>query len=121
MLMADKNVPPPLLPAHIEATIHLIARILRASAEGLASSACDRARNSLRWATPIRGHTPPGRAGYNLDTLWARMVPELDEAKLVQLDRLRIGNLGFSLRETFEQIGNAGPMIVRGTHSPLNM
>jgi uncharacterized membrane protein len=25
--MADKNVPPPLLPAHIEATIHLIARI----------------------------------------------------------------------------------------------
>jgi hypothetical protein len=48
------------------------------------------------------------------------MVPELDEAKLVQLDRLRIGNSGFSLRETFEQIGNAAHDCT-GTHSPLNM
>jgi hypothetical protein len=48
------------------------------------------------------------------------MVPKLDEAKLVQLDRLRIGNSGFSLRETFEQIGNAAHDCT-GTHSPLNM
>ena len=34
---------------------------------------------------------PPGRAPYNIDALWARIASELDEAKLVQLDRLRIG------------------------------
>jgi hypothetical protein len=60
----------------------------------------------------------PGREAYNLDTLWARMVPELGEAKPVQLDRLRVGSSAFSLRETFEQLGNAGRMIVRGLIRP---
>jgi hypothetical protein len=32
---------------------------------------------------------PPGRQSYNLDALWARIAIDLDEAKLVQLDRLR--------------------------------
>jgi hypothetical protein len=42
---------------------------------------------------------PPGREPYNVDALWARIAVELDEAKLVQLDRLRVGGKGTSLRE----------------------
>ena len=42
---------------------------------------------------------PPGREPYNLDALWARIAVELDEAKLVQLDRLRVGQEGVSLRD----------------------
>lgn len=57
---------------------------------------------------------PPGREPDNVDALWARIALELEEAKLVQLDRLRIGQQGFSLRELADQLGNAGRMIVRG-------
>jgi hypothetical protein len=58
------------------------------------------------------------KEAYNRDTLWARIVPELGEAKLAQSDRLRVGSSAFSLRETFEQLGNAGRMIVRGLIRP---
>lgn len=57
---------------------------------------------------------PPGREPYNLDALWARIAVELDEAKLVQLDRLRVGHQGLSLRELADQLGNAGRMIIKG-------
>jgi uncharacterized protein len=57
---------------------------------------------------------PPGRDPYNLDALWARMALELDEAKLVQLDRLRLGHAGIRMRELASQLGNAGRMIARG-------
>ena len=57
---------------------------------------------------------PPGRAPYNLDALWARIAVELDEAKLVQLDRLRVGQQGLSLRELADQLGHAGRTIVKG-------
>jgi uncharacterized protein len=57
---------------------------------------------------------PPGREPYNLDALWARIALELGEAKLVQLDRLRLGQSGIGLRELAAQLGNAGRMIVRG-------
>lgn len=57
---------------------------------------------------------PPDREPYNLDALWARIALELDEAKLVQLDRLRVGQHAFSLRELSEQLGNAGRLLVRG-------
>src|SRR5262249_25949119 len=40
---------------------------------------------------------PPGRESYNLDALWARIAVELDEAKLAQLDRLRVGGQRLSL------------------------
>ena len=57
---------------------------------------------------------PPGREPYNLDALWARIAGELDEAKLVQLDRLRVGQQGLSLRELASQLGHAGRTIIKG-------
>jgi hypothetical protein len=70
---------------------------------------------------------PPGREPYNIDALWARMAMEIDEAKLVQLDRLpideaklvqldrlRIGRDHSDLRELAAQLGNAGRMVIRG-------
>ncbi len=57
---------------------------------------------------------PPAQAPYNIDALWARIAAELDEAKLVQLDRLRLGGGGLKLRELAEQLGNAGRFIMRG-------
>ena len=57
---------------------------------------------------------PPGREVYNIDALWARIAIELDEAKLVQLDRLRVGQQGLSLRELADQLGHAGRTIIKG-------
>ena len=57
---------------------------------------------------------PPGREPYNLDALWARIGVELDEAKLVQLDRLRIGQEGVSLRDLANQLAHAGRWIIKG-------
>ena len=57
---------------------------------------------------------PPGREVYNIDALWARIAVELDEAKLVQLDRLRIGQQGVSLRELADALGHAGRTIIKG-------
>lgn len=56
---------------------------------------------------------PPNRAPYNLDALWARIAVELDEAKLVQLDRLRIGQKGLNVRALAEQLGRAGRTIIK--------
>jgi predicted GTPase len=56
---------------------------------------------------------PPGRQPYNLDALWARIAVDLDEAKLVQLDRLRVGGQQLSPRELAGQLGRAGRMIVK--------
>jgi hypothetical protein len=58
---------------------------------------------------------PPDQEPYNLDALWARMAVELDEAKLVQLDRLRAGQKGLSLHELANQLGNAGRLIITGS------
>jgi predicted GTPase len=55
---------------------------------------------------------PPNRDPYNLDALWARIAVELDEAKLVQLDRLRIGQKAINLRTLAEQFGRAGRTII---------
>ena len=57
---------------------------------------------------------PPGREPYNIDALWARIALALDEARLVQLDRIRVGQQGFRMRELADQISNAGRMIVKG-------
>jgi len=56
---------------------------------------------------------PPGREPYNLDALWARIAVEVDEAKLVQLDRLRVGGQQVSPRELAGQLGRAGRIIVK--------
>jgi uncharacterized protein len=57
---------------------------------------------------------PPGREPYNLDALWGRIALELDEAKLVQLDRLRIGEQRLNLRELAHQLGHAGRIVIKG-------
>jgi uncharacterized protein len=57
---------------------------------------------------------PPGRETYNIDALWARIAVELDEAKLVQLDRLRLGGKRVSLRELANALGHTGRTIVKG-------
>ena len=57
---------------------------------------------------------PPGWEPYNLDALWARIAVELDEAKLVQLDRLRVGQQRLSLRELADQLGHAGSILIKG-------
>jgi uncharacterized protein len=57
---------------------------------------------------------PPGREPYNVDALWTRMMREFDEAKLVQLERLRIDHSAISARETLKQLGNAGRLILKG-------
>ncbi|HWN51853.1 MAG TPA: GTPase [Xanthobacteraceae bacterium] len=57
---------------------------------------------------------PSGRESYNVDSLWARIAVELDEAKLVQLDRLRVGQQGLRLQELADQLGQAGRTIIKG-------
>jgi uncharacterized protein len=68
----------------------------------------------LRMDTIVPVAMPPGREAYNLDALWARIAIELEEAKLVQLDRLRVGGQRLSLRELAEQLGHAGRTIAKG-------
>jgi predicted GTPase len=55
---------------------------------------------------------PPGRDPYNIDTLWARIAVEIDQAKLVQLDRLRLGGRKLNLRELAGQLGHAGRFVL---------
>jgi uncharacterized protein len=57
---------------------------------------------------------PPGVPPYNLDALWARIALAIDEAKLVQLDRLRFSEPAFRLRELPQQLGDAGRLIIKG-------
>jgi hypothetical protein len=62
---------------------------------------------------------PPDREPYNLDALWARIAVELDDAKLVQLERhLRIGGQRVSLRELADQLGHAGRFIIERIAMP---
>jgi hypothetical protein len=64
---------------------------------------------------------PPNGTPYNVDALWARIAKEVDEAKLVQLDRLRAGHRRVSLREIARQVENAGRFLVKdsvGSRSP---
>jgi predicted GTPase len=55
---------------------------------------------------------PPDRKPYNIDALWARIAVDLYDAKLVLLDRLRIGGQQVSLRELANQLGHAGRFII---------
>jgi len=57
---------------------------------------------------------PPDREPYNLDALWARIVLEMDEARLVQLDRLRLSQPAFRVRELPQQLSEAGRLIIKG-------
>jgi hypothetical protein len=84
------------------------ARAIRAAMNAVAGAL------DLRVDTIVPVAMPSGRVTYNLDALWTRIAVELDEAKLVQLDRLRVGQQGLSLRELADQLGHAGRTIVKG-------
>jgi predicted GTPase len=84
------------------------ARAIRAAVNAIAHAL------DLRVETIVPVAMPPGREPYNLDALWARIAMELDEAKLVQLDRLRVSQQRLSLRELADQLGHAGRTIIKG-------
>jgi uncharacterized protein len=81
----------------IRAAVEAVARVLRLSANAIVPVAM-----------------PLNREPYNIDALWARIAVELDEAKLVQLDRLRLDQRRVNLRELADQLGNAGRFIIKG-------
>jgi predicted GTPase len=81
----------------IRATIDAIAGALALSAEAIVPVAM-----------------PPDREPYNIDALWARIAVELPQAKLVQLDRLRLGARRLNLRELAGQLGHAGRFLLEG-------
>jgi uncharacterized protein len=81
------------------------ARSIRAAIDAVAST-LDVSAHAI---VPVA--MPPGREPYNLDALWARIAVEIDEAKLAQLDRLRVGR-GLNLRELAGQLGRSGRLIV---------
>src|SRR5262249_85901 len=76
---------------NILAAIHSVASALDLSADAIVPVAMP----------------PDDRKPYNIDALWARIGLDLDEARLVQLDRLRIGIQRVSLRELANQLGHA--------------
>ena len=84
------------------------ARAIRAAVDA-AARALDLAADAV---VPLA--LPPGREAYNVDALWARIAAVLDEAKLAQLDRLRVGRLGLSLRELADALGRAGGAVIKG-------
>jgi len=84
------------------------ARAIRAALDATAHAL------ELRGDTIVPVAIPPGRESYNLDALWARIALELDEAKLVQFDRLRVGQQGLNLRELADQLGRAGRTMIKG-------
>jgi len=88
------------------------ARAIRAAVNAVAGAL------DLRVDAIVPVAVPPGRESYNLDALWARIAAELDEAKLAQLDRLRIGQQRLNLRELADQLGHAARTIVQATVKP---
>jgi len=84
------------------------ARTIRAAMEATARAL------DLPVAAVVPVAFPPGRDPYNLDAVWAKIGVELTEAKLVQLDRLRIGEAGLNLRTLADQLGRAGRAIIKG-------
>ena len=88
------------------------ARNIRAAINSVASS-LDLSADAI---VPVA--IPPGREPYNIDALWARIAVELDEARLVQLDRLRVGHQHLSLRELADQLGHAGRFIIEQIAKP---
>lgn len=82
------------------------ARSIRAAIDSTATAL------ALPAAAIVPVAMPPGREPYNLDALWARIAVEIDQAKLVQLDRLLIGGRKLNLRELAGQLGHAGRFVL---------
>jgi uncharacterized protein len=87
------------------------ARAIRAAVDAVARTL----NLSLDIIVPVA--MPPGREIYNVDALWAKIGTALDEAKLVQLDRLRVGQQRLTLRELADAFGNTGQTIIKGLTS----
>jgi hypothetical protein len=96
-------------PYNIAAPASRKARAIRAAIDA-SSRALDLPVDSI---VPVA--MPPSLKFYNVDALWARIALEIDEAKLVQLDRLRLNHKGLSLRVLAGQLRNAGRTIIKGT------
>jgi len=99
-------------PYDVTASVGPKARAIRAAVNAVAGAL------DLRVDAIVPVAMPPGRDLYNLDALWARIAVELDEAKLVQLDRLRVGQQRLSLHELADQLGHAVRTIVQGIVKP---
>jgi hypothetical protein len=56
---------------------------------------------------------PPGGLPYNLDSVWDRIAVEFEQAKLVQLDRVRIGKKELKPWSVLKQLNAAGRTILR--------
>jgi predicted GTPase len=95
-------------PYDVSAPVRPKARAIRAAMDA-AARALDLPADAI---VPVA--MPPGRQSYNIDALWGRIAVELDEAKLAQLDRLRIGQQGLSLRELADQLARAWGTIIKG-------
>lgn len=85
----------------------LKARTMRAAVEAVARAL------DLPIESVVPMAMPPGGKPYNVDALWARIAVELDEAKLVQLDRLRHRRQAVGLRELANQLGHAGRFVLK--------
>ena len=82
--------------SNIRAAIDAVARALEVPAESIVPVAM-----------------PPGLEPYNIDALWARISVELPEAKLAQLDRLRVGSQRSSLRNLVRDISRTGRTVIQ--------
>jgi predicted GTPase len=83
------------------------AKTIRAAMDSVAATL----DMSLTAIVPVA--IPPGQPPYNVDAIWARVAAEIDEAKLVQLERLRAGQSALSLRELAVQVANSGRILVK--------
>ena len=91
-----------------------IATPIRPKAQAIRAAMVSVARTlELQVNTIVPVAVPPGQKPYNLDALWARIGLEIDEAKLVQLDRLRFSEPSFRLRELPQQLSDAGRLIIK--------
>jgi predicted GTPase len=95
-------------PYDIAAPVSPKARSIRAAIDSVAKVLDLSAVAIVPVAMPADGEP------YNIDALWAAIALKLDEARLVQLDRLRVGRQGLSLRELAQQLGQAGRFVVQG-------
>jgi predicted GTPase len=96
-------------PYDIQSPASAKARAIRAALEAT-SRALDLPMDAI---VPVA--MPPGCEAYNIDALWARITLEIDEAKLVQLDRLRVAHTGLNLRTLAGQLARAGRTIIKGS------
>jgi uncharacterized protein len=96
-------------PYDITSPVRAKAKAIRAAMESIAATL------DIPLAAIVPVATPPGQPPYNIDALWARIAGEVDEAKLVQIERLRGAQQSLSLREVAAQLANTGRLFIKAT------